>query len=216
MPSPLSDLKQLSSADCPLLAKYGGGEADRLLGRYAAALAEVRKLESDRQLAPMLLSGRFNDTLKPLAKVRDLMTQQRYSVGCIGITQAGKSTTINNVLGEEVCKPGAGDACSSQPSRIVFADRRSLDIEFLTPDRLASRRQQLCEQIGLATPEDDARLLPMLDKPETFRTPDGQEPPRLREDLVYLRDFLTAYRKHNDLVHAPPKQLSGQPYEKRY
>jgi hypothetical protein len=216
MPSPLSELKPLTPSECPLLTKYGGGEADRLIGRFADALAEVRKLESDRQLAPILLSGRFNDTLKPLVKVRNLMTQQRYSVGCIGITQAGKSTTINNVLGEEVCKPGAGDACSSQPSRIIFAERRSLDIEFLTPDRLAIRRQQLCEQIGLATPEDDTKLLPMLDKPELFRTPDGQEPPRLREDLAYLRDFLNAYRKQRDFVHAPPKQLSGQPYEKRY
>src|SRR4051812_33561170 len=104
MPSPLADLKSLSLAECPLLAKYGGGEADRLLDRYEAALAEVRKLEADRQIAPLIHSGRFHETLKPLAKIRDLMTQKRYSVGCIGITQAGKSTTINNVLGEEVCK----------------------------------------------------------------------------------------------------------------
>src|SRR5262249_21718502 len=186
MPSPLSDLKPLSPTDCPLLAKYGGGEADRLIGRFAAALAEVRKLETDRQIGPLLLSGRFAETLQPLAKVRGLMTPQRSSVGCIGIPQAGKSTTINNVRGEEVCKPGAGDACSSQPSRIVFADRRSLDIEFLTPDRFLGRRQALCEQIGLGTPEDDSKLLALLERPDAFRTPDGQEPPRLREDLAYL------------------------------
>src|SRR4051812_30077791 len=128
----LSDLQPLTTANCPLLTKHGGPEADRLVDRFAIALDEVNKIRGDRQLAPQLVSGRFNEILELLARARRLMTQERYVVGCIGITQAGKSTTINNVLGAEVCKPGAGDACSSQPSRIVFAERPSLDIEFLS------------------------------------------------------------------------------------
>lgn len=217
MPSPLNDIQPLAASDCPLLTKYGGGESDRLVSRYTAELDEVRKLESDKQIGPVMMAGKFVETLKPLKKVRELMTQRRYAVGCIGITQAGKSTTINNVLGEEVCKPGAGDACSSQPSRIVFSENRALDIEFITPARFASRRQQMCEMIGLATPDDDAKLLPMLEKPELFRTPDGQEPPRLKEDLAYLRDFLNANLKHGATsVRTSPKELIAQPYEKRY
>src|SRR4051812_24927541 len=108
MPDALPDLGQLAPTDCPLLTKYGGPEAGRLLGRYSDALAEVKKIEADRQLAPLLTAGRFNEALEPLVKARGLMTQHRYVVGCIGITQAGKSTTINNVLDEEVCKPGSG------------------------------------------------------------------------------------------------------------
>lgn len=216
MPAPL-DLTPPAVADCPLLAKYGGEEAERLLGRFAAALAEVKALEGDRQLAPLLLSGRLAEVLDPLARARGLMTQRRYAVGCIGITQAGKSTTINNVLGEEVCKPGAGDACSSQPSRIVFGSRRALAVEFLTPDRLAARRQALCEQLGLATPpEDDGQLLALLDKPEAFRVADGQDPPRLREDVAYLREFLTAYARNKRHVQAPARALTDLPYDSRY
>ena len=217
MPSPLSEFPPLAPTDCPLLTKYGGGgESERLLGRYSAALDEIGKLAADRQIAPALNAGRFADALKPLQKARALMTQKRYCVGVIGITQAGKSTTINNVLGEEVCKPGAGDACSSQPSRIVYDDNRSLDIEFITPARYTSRRQLMCEMVGLATPEDDAKLLQLLDKPEAFRLPDGQEPPRLKEDLAYLKDFINAYAKHSNMVRLPPKELLGQSYEKRY
>jgi len=205
----------LAPGDYPLLAKHGGGEADRLVGRYAAALAELAAVQADRQLAPLVPAGRFDDAIKPLADARVLLTKQRYTVGCIGITQAGKSTTINSILGEEVCKPGSGDACSSQPSRIVYADRRAIDVEFLTPGRLAARRQLLCEQIGLATPEDDAQLLPRLDRPDDFRDPDGPDRPRLKEDLAYLRAFLTAYRTHKAFVTDAPRVLSDLPYGNR-
>lgn len=203
--------------DCPLLAKYGGEAAEQLIGRFAAALAELNGLRSDRQIAPLLLTGRLDDVLARLARARELLTRRRYTVGCIGITQAGKSTTINNVLGEEVCKPGSGDATSSQPSRIVFAARRSLDVEFLTPARFAARREALCQQLGLATPPDDDReLLALADRPEMFRPPDGPEPPRLREDLAYLREFLTAHARHRDRVQTPARTTAGLPYERRY
>ena len=44
------------------------------------------------------LTGVFRCTrlALPLLKARGLMKQTHYVVGCIGITQAGKSTTINN------------------------------------------------------------------------------------------------------------------------
>ena len=215
MPDPV-DLSPLAAAGCPLLARYGGGEAPRLIDRFNAAAAEVAALRTDRQLAPLLLSGRLDDTLKPLAKVRALLAQSRAVVGCIGLTQAGKSTTVNNVLGEEVCKPGSGDATSSQPGRILHAKGRSLDIEYLTPDRFAARRQKLCEELRLATPPDDRELLELLNQPEKFRPADGPEPARLKEDLAYLRDFLGAYGRHRGYVTSPPRIDAGLPYEKRY
>ncbi|MBX9628749.1 MAG: hypothetical protein K2X82_33455 [Gemmataceae bacterium] len=215
MPDP-TDLSPLTPAACPLLVKYGGAEAGRLVDRFNAAAADVKALENDRQLAPVLLTGRLADVLKPLAKARRMMGRARYSVGCIGLTQAGKSTTVNNVLGEEVCKPGSGDATSSQPGRILKAARRSLDIVFLTPEQLAARRQTLCEHLNLATPPDDRELLDLLAQPDKFRQPDTPEPPRLREDLAYLREFLSAYARHKELVTSPPKVLAGLPYDRRY
>ncbi|MBX9581191.1 MAG: hypothetical protein K2X87_12850 [Gemmataceae bacterium] len=215
MPQPV-DLSPLAAAACPLLVKYGGPAAGPLIDRFNAAVAEVAALRADRQLAPLLLSGRLDDTLRPLVKVRSLLTQSRAVVGCIGLTQAGKSTTVNNVLGEEVCKPGSGDATSSQPGRILRADRRSLDIEYLTPDRFAARRQKLCEELRLATPPDDRELLELLGQPDKFRTADGPEPPRLKEDLAYLRDFLGAYARHRNFVTSPPRIDAGLPYDRRY
>lgn len=217
MPDALPDLTPLTPDQCPLLTRYGGPEAARLLGKLGDAINEVNKVAADRQLGPLLAIGKFNDALEPLIKARALMTRKRYVVGCIGVSQAGKSTTINHVLGEEACKSGSGDATSSQPSRIVYDDTRSLDVEFLDPPRFAERRRALCEAIGLATPPDDNELLPKLDKPELFRPTDGPEPGRLREDLAYLRQFLNAYLRNRQLVKGPPPlRREGLSYDKRY
>ncbi len=216
MPPPPPELVPPTAVSCPLLTKYGGDEAVALIGRFAAAVGEVKAVEADRQLAPLLLAGQFNDPIQLLARARDLMTRRRYTVGCVGITQAGKSTVVNNVLGEEVCKPGSGDATSSQPSRVSYADRRTLDVEYLTPGRFAARREKLCEAVGLATPGDDRELLPLLERPDDFRAIEGPDRPRLREDLAYLRSFLTARQRHPNLVTDPPKVLADQPYSARY
>lgn len=210
---PLPDLTPLTLAQCPLLEKYGGGEASSLVERFNTALGEVRKLEGDRQIAPLLHSARFAEVYAPLEKARQRLRENRYAVGCIGLTQAGKSTVVNNVLGEEVCKAGSGDATSSQPGRIVRDERRSLDIEYLTPARVADRRQKLCDQLGFSTPGSDDELLEALKHPDKFRTPDGSEPPRLKEDLEYLKEFLKAQRQFRSLLSTTK---SDQPYESRY
>ena len=216
MPPAPTDIPPPTVADCPLLAKYGGPDADRLVARFAAVAAEVQAVAADRQLAAAYHGGQFDDQLRLLARARNLMTQRRYAVGCIGITQAGKSTTVNNVLGEEVCKPGSGDACSSQPSRISYADRRALDIEYLTAARFDDRREKLCAAIGLATPPDDRELIPQLERPESFREIEGPDRPRLREDVKHLHQFLTAKARNPNLIADPPKQIVGEDYGKRY
>lgn len=202
-------------SDCPLLARYGGADVDALFARYEAAAAEYHAVAADRQLAAAAAAGRFDDARRLLARARELMTRRRCAVGCVGVSQAGKSTTINNVLGEELCKPGSGDACSSQPSRIVRADRRGLDVEFLTRARLDERLQTLCGALGLGTVPPDAELERLLARPD-FRPADGPEPPRFREDVAYLRQLLAAARSHPDRLADPPRVLADLPFADRY
>lgn len=211
-----ADPTPLDATACPLLAKYGGPAATRLLDRFNAAVAEVRKEAADRLIGPLLAGAKFAGTLGLLDKARGLMARDKYVVGCIGITQAGKSTTVNNVLGEEVCKPGAMDATSSLPCRIIKSERRSLGLEWLTPGLIAERRQRLCEALGLPTPGPDHELVPMLDQPERFRLADGQEPPRLRDDLKYLKDFLGAVARGGGALTDPARVQADLPYDKRY
>ncbi len=212
----MTDLSPLDPAACPLLFKHGGADAAGLLARFNAAAAEVRALQADKALGPWLASPKAADLLAPLGRVRERITAARYVVGCIGLTQAGKSTTINNVLGEEVCKPGSGDATSSQPSRVTFAPTRSLAVEYLSPQLVADRREALCKAINLPSPPDDRDLLPMLDRPDEFRPTDGPEPARLKEDLAYLKEFLAARARHANLLAAPGKVVEGLPYDQRY
>lgn len=206
----------VSPGECPLLAKYGGAAAAGLIDRYAAALDQVRALQADPKLAPLLPSGRLADTLARLADARDLLTRARYVVGFIGVSQAGKSTAVNNLLGEEVCKAGALDSMSSQPARIVKAAARSIDLEYLTPAAVQARRQKLCEAVGLPSPGDDREVLDLLSRPADLRTPDGLQPPRFRDDAEYLRKFLTAAAQSKRLVTDPPHEELGKSFDERF
>lgn len=209
-------LSPLSPADCPLLVRYGGAEAAGLIERFNAAVRRLDDLRHDPQLGRYVASDKLADLLGNLAGVRERMARQRYIIGCIGITQAGKSTTINNVLGEEVCKPGSGDACSSQPSRISFAAERSLDIEFLTPARYTRRKEKVCAAVGLPTPGTDQEVLELLNRPDAFTPADGLERPRLRDDLAYLKTLLLSYRANQNLVRDPAETRARLPYDERY
>lgn len=208
----------LTADQCPLLRKHGGAETEQLLSEYNLAVAELHQLSSDRVLARLLTSERFRgDVVSILDKVRGLLTRTRYVVGCIGITQAGKSTTINNVLGEEVCKPGVGDATSSQPSRIIYDPTPSLEVEYLDPERYRLRRQALCERINLPNPPEEAELLQILDRPNALLPNNAPEPPRFHHDLAYLKAFVRAYQTHHRVVvKSPPLTQTNLPYEDRY
>ena len=212
----MTSFAPIADADCPLLIGHGGDAGRGLVGRYAAALARVDGLAADPAVSGLGAAGKLDGAAGHLAAARAKLTRQKYVVGFIGLTQAGKSTTVNTILAEEVCKSGTGDATSSQPARLVHAAGRSLDTEYLTPARYAARRQKLCEEIGLSSPDpDDAKLLAQLAQPALFADA-GADRPRLKDDLVFLKQFLDARRAHGRLLTDPPRAEAGLPYAERY
>ncbi len=185
------DLREI---DCPLLTRHPSG-AD-LVRAYNAVAGQLRATRADAEVGQIVGTAVFEEAvLKPLAKVRGEMARPRYTVGFIGLSQAGKSTTVNNLLGDaEVCKSGAGAATSSQPARLLRAPARSLDVAYLTTANYEARRLRLCKEVGLLNPGADDDLLKQLDDDEVFVA--VRDDPRVRKDREYLKKFLGAARKY--------------------
>jgi len=184
----------LREADCPLLTRHPSG-AD-LVRDFNAVAAGLRAAHADPEVSGVVRSPEFAKAVHgPLARVRRDVARPRYTVGFIGLSQAGKSTTVNNLLGNaEVCKSGAGVACSSQPARLARANAESLDVVYLTSTEYEARRLQLCEKVGLPSPGGDDDLLKQLGDDAVFEA--IRDNPRLKKDREYLKKFLGAARKY--------------------
>jgi hypothetical protein len=205
----------LTAADCPLLARQGADGA-RLLDEYNAAAAQLRALRTDPEAGGLVESAEFQRaTADLLAKVRRAIKRPRYSVGFIGLSQAGKSTTVNNLLGDaDVCKSGAGVATSSQPARLTRAPARSLDVAYLTTAEYEARRLELCKQIDLPSPGTDDDLAKQLADDAVFAHVTDR--PRLKKDREYLQKLLRAARRHGPNYLTPEGRVdAGLPFDDR-
>src|SRR5947209_7835266 len=110
IPEPLIEgdcalLKKFSDQLPPLLAEFNRAvKAGRLLAeRFPAELEQ----EAPRK------------ALHRLAQARTALTTPRFKVGFLGRFQSGKSTTLNNLLGQTISGVGAGGACTSIVTRLV-------------------------------------------------------------------------------------------------
>ncbi len=204
----------LRDADCPLLTRHPSG-ADLIRG-FNEVAAGLRAANADPEVGAVVRTPEFaKAVLTPLTRVRRDMARPRYTVGFIGLSQAGKSTTVNNLLGDaEVCKSGTGIACSSQPARLVRAKAQSLDVVYLTSADYESRRLQLCKGVGLLNPGGDDDLLQQLGDDAVFEA--VRDNPRLKKDREYLKKFLGAARKYGATHLSPEGRVdAGLPFADR-
>ena len=186
----------LTLAECPLLVKYAQDPktAEDLVQKYNQCVERLQQLQRGEYASLFQCEDFVRNVVRPLQDIWQRLTRQKYVVGCIGITQAGKSTVVNNVLGDEICKPGAMDACSSLPSRIVKADKWALDLEYLTLQLFEERLKRLCQEgLGLSIAGDVVEtvrkdVIPQLNNPDYFRH-DGVERPRLLDDLKISQEL---------------------------
>src|SRR5262249_38245031 len=75
-----------------------------------------------------------------------------YRVGFLGTSQAGKSTTFNNVLQEQIAQGGIGDATTSTITRSYRIPARSdgprkFLLRYLTYDQYMDRPDRLCKPL---------------------------------------------------------------------
>src|SRR6266568_1970209 len=222
---------ELKLTDCPLLRDAGALKAADLVAQYNALAGQLAQLAGGK-FAYLLNRPDLQGILDDAQRVREQLTRPRYRVGFLGTSQAGKSTTFNNVLQEEIAQGGIGDATTSTITRFRRVDggTNRFAIRFLTQDQYAERRDKLCKALHIlnAGAKPNAEILAFLSDPAKLATlQNGDEANRRRDrtgersflpdDVPYLRDFLRAYDIHGPRVvvkTGPPREVAV-PFERR-
>ena len=103
---------ELTAAECPLLRDAPAIKVADLVEAFNQLVRQIGTL-GQGQFAYLLNRQDVQGIIDDLQRVRDLLTRPRYRVGFLGTSQAGKSTTFNNVLQEVLAQSGIGDATTS-------------------------------------------------------------------------------------------------------
>src|SRR5262245_41129114 len=170
---------ELKLSDCPLLRDAGGVKAADLVEQYNALVRQLAEVGNGK-FAYLLNRPDLQGIADDAKRVRDQLTRPRYRVGFLGTSQAGKSTTFNNVLQEEIAQGGIGDATTSTITRFRRVDggANRFAIRFLTQDQYADRRDKLCKPLHIlnAGAKSNAEILAFLGDPAKLATlQDGDE-----------------------------------------
>jgi hypothetical protein len=227
---------ELKLADCPLLRDTPSLKAGELVEQYNQLARQFAELAAG-QFSYLLNRPDLQGIVDDLGRVREQLIRPRYRVGFLGTSQAGKSTTFNNVLQEEIAQGGIGDATTSTITRFRRIDGSSnkFTLRYLTQDQYVERRDKLCKALHVqnANAKTNAEILAFLNDPQklaALQSGDGEDgeagrPRRdrtgeraiLPDDVPYLRDFLKAFDAHGSRVvnkSGPAKEV-GAPFEKR-
>ena len=185
----------LKPEHCALLQRFSG--------RLTSALDEFNKaIEIARKLATVqpqaLVQQDIQDTLTRLAEVRASLTTPRFKVGFLGPFQCGKSTILNNLLGQNISAVGVGRACTSVITRLVVDRGRAapeLSLQYFTEDAYRARRNTLCEWARVSNPagRSEAQLLELLRNHNPNAGGASARRPIRQKDIPYLRAFLQSY-----------------------
>lgn len=200
----------LAAEQCPILKhdRYAA-HLGPVLGVFNAAAAAAKKL-ADRY-PQAVQSPEVADALARLAAARATLTTPRFKVGFLGPFQCGKSTILNNLLGQDISAVGVGRACTSVVTRLIVESGRTpprLALEYFSVDGYYRRRNTLAEWARLSNPDgqSETQLLERLKghTPGAGRT-SSQRPVR-KKDLPYLRAFLQSYEdsKAKNLIRETP------------
>jgi GTPase SAR1 family protein len=187
----------LAAEQCPILKHpRHAGHLTPVLAVFNAATSAAAKLADKYPHA--LQSPEVADALARLQSARDTLTTPRFKVGFLGPFQCGKSTILNNLLGQDISAVGVGRACTSVVTRLIVEKGKTpptLALEYFSVDGYYKRRNTLAEWARLSNPDgqSETQLLERLrgHTPAAGRT-SSQRPVR-KKDIPYLRAFLQSY-----------------------
>jgi len=203
----------LDPAECGLL------RAPDLVERFNAVQAV---------LAKAVALPRFRErqgvvrVLQELSSLAGTMARTRFRIGFIGPSQAGKSTTVSNLLSvaeaDSPAPQGTGGPTTSVPTRIVprpepAADsgpdqRHAVTLHYFTAAGFRERVRDLCDLLGLG-PEDDLLRLRKAVAEQQATKPHF----KAADHLVLLR-LLDAATKHHGMI-TPEGRVDPGDYAKR-
>ncbi len=185
----------------------------------------ARQAEILRQTFPELVrdDNTLGKLLQDLEAIAADLKKSSYSIGFIGPTQSGKSTTVNYVLDavdpkHQPCREGTGDNTTSAVSRIVRGER-SLQLIYMSPREFNRKRQQLCLRAGFDPDSSNEDILRQTDQRLADVRSGGALPLAtgeqiLEHDVIVLKNLLTASQRFQTHITDPPLGKS-EPYERR-
>ena len=198
-------MAQLTQKECKLL------QSEQLVDRFNAVdqiLADaVNKLPrfADREVVTKVKTE--------LLALAETMTRERFSIGFIGPSQAGKSTTVGNLLAvskDECPAPqGTGGPTTSIPTRLIPVlepstkcqpgETHLIELQFLTKAQFRDRVRDICRLIKLPF-DDNLRML--LD---AAARQNAEQPHFKAADHVVLIGLLKAAAEFSDVIQEAPK-----------
>jgi Mor family transcriptional regulator len=224
---------ELKAAECPLLRDAPGLKAGDLIGQFNTLIGQIREVAGG-QFSYLLNRPDVQSIVSDADRVRGQLTRPRYRVGFLGTSQAGKSTTFNNVLQEEIAQSGIGEATTSIITRFRRIEGRGnkFSLHYLTQEQYQERRERLCKALLILNSgsKSNAEILAYLADPQKVLAgaADPEDTTRARrdrtgdrallpDDIPYLRDFLRAYDAHGATfvsTTGQPREVDA-PFEKR-
>jgi hypothetical protein len=174
-------MAQLNPESCRLL------QAEELVERFNAV---DRILEEAVARLPRFAERDVIAKVKVrLGEVAETMTRRRFSIGFIGPSQAGKSTTVGNLLSvskDECPAPqGSGGPTTSVPTRLVPVagpdprckpgERHLIELQYMTKAQFRDRIRDICRLCKLEH-DDNVRSLLEAARRQTAEQPHFKAP----------------------------------------
>ena len=152
-----------------------------------------------------------------MAALAETMTRKRFSIGFIGPSQAGKSTTVGNLLSvskDECPAPqGSGGPTTSVPTRLVPVpephsqckpgERHLIELQYMTKSQFRDRVKDICRLCKL-TYDDNVRALLDTAQKQTAAEPHFKAP-----DHAVLIGLLKASLECAEAIQETPKVEVG-------
>src|SRR5262245_24100196 len=231
---------KLSVPECPLLRDSASFKVVDLVEQFNQVVDQVRQIDGG-EFAYLLSRQDIQGILDDVERVRGQMTRPRYRVGFLGTSQAGKSTTLNNVLQQKISKSGIAEATTSTITRVRRNDGpEKFSLRFMTQQQYQDRREKLCKALHIlnASSKTNQEILAYLSDPQKLLAAQTGEPESeeeasfesararrnragehaiLPDDIPYLTDYLRSYDAHHQRVVAKdgrPKEIEV-PFDRR-
>ncbi|MCC7419770.1 MAG: hypothetical protein IT428_05790 [Planctomycetaceae bacterium] len=196
----------LSRLDCPLVTEPHA----RVIDRFNELSAIVARIEV--RFPNLTQHKDVQAGIRSLEEVAERLRRSHYRIGFIGVSQAGKSTTVCSLLNlQEKDSPtptGSAGATTSAITRIR-RDRtkesglpEKVRLNFMSQAEFDHRRSDLCRNLVLDASQSDAKLIE-----ELKRRIANTKPPN-EEDLRYLLRLLTSYGNYRS-THIGKSDLEG-------
>ncbi|NQW47658.1 MAG: hypothetical protein HQ464_07820 [Planctomycetes bacterium] len=202
-------MPQLSRDACRLL------QAEELVERYNAV--EKVLAEATQKLPRFAERDVIAKVKANLGELAETMTRERFSIGFIGPSQAGKSTTVGNLLSvskDECPAPqGSGGPTTSVPTRLVpvaepdprckGSDRHLIELQYMTKAEFRDRIRDICRLCKLEY-DDNVRSLLEAAQRQTAEQPHFKAP-----DHGVLVGLLQATLEFPDVIQETPRVEVG-------